>query len=43
MKKEYISGCLKGYAKSDAVRLHMPGHKGKGEGRACNSGIARIL
>lgn len=32
MKKEYISGCLKGYAKSDAVRLHMPGHKGKGAG-----------
>ncbi len=32
MKKEYIADCLANYAKSGAVRLHMPGHKGKVEG-----------
>lgn len=32
MKKEYIADCLANYAKGGAVRLHMPGHKGKVEG-----------
>ncbi len=32
MKKEYIADCLAEYAKSDSIRLHMPGHKGKGNG-----------
>lgn len=32
MKKEYIADCLASYAKEGAVRLHMPGHKGKVEG-----------
>ena len=32
MKKEYIADCLADYAKSNCVRLHMPGHKGNGKG-----------
>lgn len=32
MKKEHIASRLAEYAKSDVVRLHMPGHKGKGKG-----------
>ena len=27
-KKLHIASCLESYAKSDAIRLHMPGHKG---------------
>ena len=29
-KQLHIAQCLANYAKSDCVRLHMPGHKGKG-------------
>lgn len=32
MKKERIANCLLNYARSGAVRVHMPGHKGEGEG-----------
>ncbi len=32
MEKEYIADCLAQYAKSDSLRLHMPGHKGRGKG-----------
>lgn len=31
MDKNNIALCLDGYAKSDSVRLHMPGHKGRGD------------
>ena len=32
MEKEYIADCLVNYAKRNAVRGHMPGHKGVGNG-----------
>jgi arginine/lysine/ornithine decarboxylase len=31
MVKTPIVSFLKKYAKSDATRLHMPGHKGRGD------------
>lgn len=32
MTKRYIYDCLKDYARSAKLRLHMPGHKGRGGG-----------